>query len=164
MLKSFLENWRNSLLDGITPKKRLFGNLEDAKKAYGDIFRNVYDKATAQYDLRKFYAITITLNPKRALEDILVKKRIEFTLSEWDVHGCWLLIPAISPNETIHYHGVIKCTRKSMNNILSSLTHNVGWVKFRKLSEVGAWQDYIFDGHQRTQELEQFQDLIIFHI
>lgn len=67
----------------------------------------------------------------------------------------YMLIPAVSENEYLHWHGIFKCNnRERMRKLERKLRMAMGFCAIRRLHEHEKWEEYVFDPHQRTIELE----------
>lgn len=109
----------------------------------------------------KYHALTVTVNPKlwkgkydnsqrHVLDVILRMNSKEF-----------MMIPAVSENNYLHWHGVVRCDSRAQYVKLEKKLHMaLGFTATRQIKGDGTeWYNYVFDPHQRQHELKPWVSL-----
>lgn len=144
----------------------------------------VYDKTDVQdigiysrtkiYDVMEFLIgsggfqeLTVTFNNKRygTSDDKELKTIVSRMLQTCGI-AKYLLIPCITDNNMLHYHGVIKSTRETVKKFQHQMIYShgctksnpfVGYTKVSYIRDNEKYFSYIKDSHQRSNEFTDFE-------
>lgn len=161
-----MESRKKTDLENVTREGYKWQNMMDEKviadsaryRPETEILKELSDRLNSTEETYRAFTMTVNRKCFGLLSDRQLRNMGDMFLTQ---SGCkYTMIPAVSQDEIIHWHGVITGTRKDMLTAKRLLSRGLGFVTFKSIDDPKKWYDYVTDKHQRTEEFREGNKLM----